>query len=139
MIELRKLVKTFGQRVVLRGIDLTINEGDFITLMGANGAGKTTMLHIVAALSKPTAGEVLINGYRLADSASELPIRKRPTVSRRFSSSRWRQSWIALPSSAVSRSTDGVEWSSGTEVELTVSNGVSRLLRALRISSTVAE
>ncbi len=72
MIELRKLTKAFGHRVVLRGIDLTINEGDFVTLMGANGAGKTTMLHIIATLSKPTAGEVSINGYRLADSASQL-------------------------------------------------------------------
>lgn len=72
MIEVRKLVKTFGHRAVLRGLDLTINEGDFVTLMGANGAGKTTLMHIIASLSKPTAGEISINGYRLADSASEL-------------------------------------------------------------------
>lgn len=72
MIEIRKLVKTFGQRVVLRGLDLTIDEGDFVTLMGANGAGKTTLLHIVASLSKPTVGDVFISGYRLAESASQL-------------------------------------------------------------------
>ena len=72
MIEVRKLIKTFGQRVVLRGLDLTIAEGDFVTLMGANGAGKTTLLHLVANLSKPTAGEIFINGYRMADAASQL-------------------------------------------------------------------
>jgi heme exporter protein A len=72
MIEIRKLVKTFGHRTVLRGVDLTINQGDFVTLMGANGAGKTTLLHIVASLSKPTLGDIMINGYRLADSAGEL-------------------------------------------------------------------
>ncbi len=72
MIELRKLVKTFGHRVVLRGVDLTINEGDFVTLLGANGAGKTTLLHLVANLSKPTAGEIFINNFRLADAASQL-------------------------------------------------------------------
>ena len=72
MIEIQKLVKTFGHRVVLRGIDLTIGDGDFVTLLGANGAGKTTLLHIVATLSKPTHGDVRINGYRLAESASEL-------------------------------------------------------------------
>ncbi len=72
MIEIRKLVKAFGNRVVLRGVDLTINEGDFVTLLGANGAGKTTLMHIVASLSKQTAGDVFINGYRLADSASQL-------------------------------------------------------------------
>jgi len=72
MIEIRKLVKTFGHRVVLRSVDLTINEGDFVTLLGANGAGKTTMLHLVANLSKPTAGDIFINGYRLADAANQL-------------------------------------------------------------------
>jgi heme exporter protein A len=72
MIEIKKLVKTFGHRVVLRGIDLTINPGDFITLLGANGAGKTTLLHIIATLSKPTAGEVFINGYSLARTAGQL-------------------------------------------------------------------
>lgn len=72
MIQIHKLIKTFGQRVVLRGLDLTINEGDFVTLMGANGAGKTTLMHIIATLSKPTGGNVSISGYSLADSASEL-------------------------------------------------------------------
>lgn len=72
MIEIKKVVKAFGSRAVLRGVDLNINEGDFVTLLGANGAGKTTLLHIVSSLSKPTAGDVFINGYRLADAASEL-------------------------------------------------------------------
>lgn len=72
MIQIQKLIKTYGHRPVLRGVDLRINEGDFVTLMGANGAGKTTLMHIVASLSKPTAGNIFINGYRLADSASEL-------------------------------------------------------------------
>jgi heme exporter protein A len=72
MIKIDKLIKTFGSRLVLRGIDLTINEGDFVTLMGANGAGKTTLLHIIATLSKPTGGSVSISGYSLSDSATEL-------------------------------------------------------------------
>lgn len=72
MIEIKKVVKAFGSRAVLRGVDLNIKEGDFVTLLGANGAGKTTLLHIVSSLSKPTAGDVFINGYRLADAASEL-------------------------------------------------------------------
>lgn len=72
MIELKKLVKTYGHRPVLRGIDLHINEGDFVTLLGANGAGKTTLLHLVANLSKPTAGDIFISGHRLADAASQL-------------------------------------------------------------------
>jgi len=72
MIQIDKLIKAFGSRVVLRGVDLTINEGDFVALMGANGAGKTTLLHIVATLSKPTGGNVSIGGYSTANSATEL-------------------------------------------------------------------
>lgn len=72
MIQIQKLIKTFGSRIVLRGVNLTINEGDFVTLMGANGAGKTTLLHIVATLSKPSGGSVSISGYSTADSATEL-------------------------------------------------------------------
>jgi heme exporter protein A len=72
MIQIRNLIKAFGSRIVLRGVDLTINEGEFVTLMGANGAGKTTLMHIVATLSKPTGGSVAIGGYSTADSTSEL-------------------------------------------------------------------
>jgi heme exporter protein A len=72
MIQIHNLIKTFGSRIVLRGVNLTINEGDFVTLMGANGAGKTTLLHIVATLSKPSGGSVSISGYSTANSATEL-------------------------------------------------------------------
>lgn len=72
MIKIHNLTKTFGHRIVLRGIDLTINEGDFVTLLGANGAGKTTLLHLIANLSKPTAGDIFINGHRLAGAANQL-------------------------------------------------------------------
>ena len=54
------------------GVDLTVDEGDFVTLVGANGAGKTTLLHMVAGLTKPTAGDIFISRYRLADSAGQL-------------------------------------------------------------------
>lgn len=72
MIQIHKIIKAFGSRVVLRGVDLTINEGDFVTLMGANGAGKTTLMQIVATLSRPTGGSVSINGYDTTHSATEL-------------------------------------------------------------------
>ncbi len=72
MIELRNLTKTFGHRLVLRGLNATIHEGDFVTLMGANGVGKTTLIHLIATLSKPSGGHIFINGYNLANSPSEL-------------------------------------------------------------------
>ncbi len=62
MIKIRKLVKAFGSRVVLRNISLDIPPGQFVTLMGANGAGKTTLLSIIATLGRLTAGQVMIGG-----------------------------------------------------------------------------
>ncbi|UCC88943.1 MAG: heme ABC exporter ATP-binding protein CcmA [Anaerolineales bacterium] len=72
MIEIRKLVKAFGNRAVLKGVDLTVAEGEFLTLVGPNGAGKTTLMSVISTLSKPTAGQVRVSGYNLADGAVEV-------------------------------------------------------------------
>ena len=60
MIELKKLSKTFesasGSVEALRDIDLTINDGDFITVIGGNGAGKSTMLNTIAGVCKAEGG-----------------------------------------------------------------------------------
>ena len=65
MIEVRKLVKRFGPKVVLRGLDFCVQPGEFVTLLGPNGAGKTTFLRILASLSRPSKGEVTLMGMRL--------------------------------------------------------------------------
>jgi len=65
MIEVRKLVKTFGRKPVLRGLDFSVPEGDFVAVVGPNGAGKTTLLRILASLARPTLGEVRLAGRRL--------------------------------------------------------------------------
>jgi len=57
-IRTRGLCRAFGSRIVLRQIDLAIPAGQTVALTGANGAGKTTLLRCLAALSRPTAGEV---------------------------------------------------------------------------------
>lgn len=62
MIKLTNVVKAFGLRPVLRGLNLEIPAGRFVTLFGPNGAGKTTTLRLVAALSRPTAGEISVGG-----------------------------------------------------------------------------
>lgn len=62
MIEAFELTKSFGPRVALDGIDLSIERGDFVTLVGPNGAGKTTLLRILATLSRPTSGRLRIAG-----------------------------------------------------------------------------
>jgi heme exporter protein A len=65
MIAVKKLVKRFGLKTVLRGLDFQVEPGEFVALLGPNGAGKTTFLRILASLSRPTLGEVRISGYRL--------------------------------------------------------------------------
>ena len=65
MIEVRKLVKRFGPKVVLRGLDFCVQPGEFVTLLGPNGAGKSTFLRILASLSRPSKGEVTLMGMRL--------------------------------------------------------------------------
>ena len=70
MIEVHRLVKTFGLKPVLRGLDFRAEPGEFVALLGPNGAGKTTMLRILASLSRPTFGEVRVAGYALPGQAS---------------------------------------------------------------------
>lgn len=70
MIEVVGLVKSFGLRPVLRGLDMNVTRGECLALLGANGAGKTTLLRILSALSRPSKGQVAIGGWRLPDEAA---------------------------------------------------------------------
>jgi len=70
MITVRKLVKRFGLKPVLRGMDFSVEPGEFVALLGPNGAGKTTFLRILASLSRPTMGSVSIAGYSLPNQAA---------------------------------------------------------------------
>jgi heme exporter protein A len=70
MIEVRKLVKRFGLKPVLRGLNFHADPGEFVAILGPNGAGKTTFLRILASLSRPTLGDVRVAGYRLPAQAA---------------------------------------------------------------------
>ena len=70
MIEVHHLVKRFGFKVVLRGLDFSVEPGEFVALLGPNGAGKTTFLRILSSLSRPTMGQVTIAGYALPHQAA---------------------------------------------------------------------
>jgi len=70
MIKVRKLVKRFGLKTVLKGMDFEVEEGEFVGLLGPNGAGKTTFLRILSSLSRPSLGDVRIAGYRLPHQAT---------------------------------------------------------------------
>ncbi len=72
MIEVRRLVKSFGLKPVLRGLDFQVERGEFVALVGPNGAGKTTFLRILSSLSRPTLGEVRVAGFRLPSQAAEV-------------------------------------------------------------------
>jgi ABC-type Fe3+/spermidine/putrescine transport system ATPase subunit len=61
-VELKNITKSFGTVPVLRGISLDIASGEFVSLLGASGCGKTTLLRIVAGLESVTSGAVLIGG-----------------------------------------------------------------------------
>src|SRR5260370_24926748 len=63
MIETRGLRKSFGDQVVLDGIDLDVAEGTIFALLGPNGAGKTTIVRILTTLLKPDAGTTRVNGF----------------------------------------------------------------------------
>ena len=70
MITVKKLVKRFGPKIVLRGLDFQVGAGEFVALLGPNGAGKTTFLRILASLSRPLMGEVQIAGFWLPAQAA---------------------------------------------------------------------
>ena len=65
MIKLTGIRKSFGCLEVLKGIDLQINEGEFVSIVGASGAGKTTLLQIIGTLDTAHEGEVIINGVEI--------------------------------------------------------------------------
>ena len=72
IIEVRKLVKRFGAKPVLRGLDFTVDEGEFVALVGPNGAGKTTFLRVLACLARPSLGSLSIAGFQLPAEAGEV-------------------------------------------------------------------
>ena len=62
MIEVKNIHKSFGTLEVLKGVDLTVEKGEIVSIIGKSGAGKTTLLQIIGTLDKPNAGKVLIDG-----------------------------------------------------------------------------
>lgn len=62
-----KVVKKYGDTIALRGVDLSINEGDFLVLLGPNGAGKTTLIKILCGIIRPTSGSATVSGMDVHD------------------------------------------------------------------------
>ncbi|MBP5386814.1 MAG: ABC transporter ATP-binding protein [Prevotella sp.] len=62
MIDIKNITKSFGQLKVLKGINLHINKGEIVSIVGPSGAGKTTLLQIIGTLDRPDSGHVIIDG-----------------------------------------------------------------------------
>lgn len=62
MLEVRNLKKSFGSRQILNGVNLTVQDGKILSIVGPSGAGKTTLLRCITGLEKPDSGEFLIDG-----------------------------------------------------------------------------
>ncbi|QIZ09860.1 ABC transporter ATP-binding protein [Priestia megaterium] len=72
MIEIKKLTKQADNKLILRGVDLSIKKGETVTILGPNGAGKSTLLKVLATLIKPTSGSILVNNLDLKKNHIEI-------------------------------------------------------------------
>jgi putative spermidine/putrescine transport system ATP-binding protein len=62
-LRIDKLVKAFGANQVVKGVDLSFNQGEFVTLLGPSGCGKTTILRMIAGFEQPTSGTITVDGH----------------------------------------------------------------------------
>ncbi|WP_305752467.1 amino acid ABC transporter ATP-binding protein [Mammaliicoccus sciuri] len=78
MIELQNIKKSFNDKEVIKGINLSVDKGEVITLIGRSGSGKTTLLRMMNALEIPTEGTIVVNGetYTADNKKSQIKVRK---------------------------------------------------------------
>lgn len=75
LLNVQHIQKTYGkgpnQVIALKDVNFTVEAGEFIAIMGESGSGKSTLLNIIATLDQPSAGQVSLNGKKLADISSQ--------------------------------------------------------------------
>jgi ABC-type lipoprotein export system ATPase subunit len=75
MIDMHGIIKTFksaaGEFTVLKGIDLTINRGEFVSIVGKSGSGKSTLLNMITGIDHPTSGQMVIDGTDIYTNVTE--------------------------------------------------------------------
>ena len=65
MLSGKNITKNYGPLQVLKGVDIEINKGEVVSIVGSSGAGKSTLLHLLGTLDKPGGGEISLNGQRI--------------------------------------------------------------------------
>jgi lipoprotein-releasing system ATP-binding protein len=65
MLKARSIYKSYGNLQILKGVDLTVEKGEIVTIVGASGAGKSSLLNILGTLDKPDSGQLFINNREL--------------------------------------------------------------------------
>ncbi|WP_314340911.1 amino acid ABC transporter ATP-binding protein [Leptotrichia wadei] len=76
MVEVKKLKKQYGDNIILKNINLHINKGEVVSLIGPSGSGKSTILRCIVDLESITSGEILIEGNNLTDKNVDKKIKK---------------------------------------------------------------
>lgn len=71
MLEIKNLSVSYGMIEAVKDVTITINDGEICSLIGANGAGKTTIMHTISGLLKPKSGEILLDGENVLKMSSE--------------------------------------------------------------------
>ena len=77
MIDVINLKKSFGKVEVLKGIDITINKGDIVAVIGPSGSGKSTFLRCLNCMEDPTGGSIIFNGVDIADMSVDINVHRR--------------------------------------------------------------
>jgi ABC-type Fe3+/spermidine/putrescine transport system ATPase subunit len=70
-VELRGITKRYGRITALKDINLSLEDGEYVTVLGSTGAGKTTLLHTICGIVRPDAGDIYIDGERVNDKSPE--------------------------------------------------------------------
>src|SRR3979411_3387155 len=75
LLEIRDLIVLYGEIEALRGVSISVDEGQVVTLLGANGAGKSTTLRAISGVAKPAAGQIVFDGRSIAGLGPEAIVR----------------------------------------------------------------
>ena len=75
LLEINDLIVLYGEIEALRGVSLKVEQGQVVTLLGSNGAGKSTTLRAISGLAKPAAGEILFDGKSIVGLGPEAIVR----------------------------------------------------------------